>query len=283
MQTLREELSHSLYQYDAACRVIARVIKERDTALEELAKIQHIVQEGSGNNIENIGVEDNRGIYDELLTKITLLFESLTKHRKHLKRNSNLCPVGVIREFKETKSLPIHSPSAPGIMSMDIDIPNSLILTGGKDHKGVVLDLGQGKIINSLQNTPGGMEVHKKRINCGRFAVGNVVLGSADGSGSVWRLGEDGGYIYSARVEGFGKGVTGVSVHPLGNYALFTSKDATWTFTNLDTAVHLLRVGGKGNGSGSILYAIYIYIYIYNIHLVVENSILMDYLWRLVE
>ena len=40
-EVLKQELSHALYQYDAACRVIARLVKEKEqlvNALQDLSK-----------------------------------------------------------------------------------------------------------------------------------------------------------------------------------------------------------------------------------------------------
>merc|ERR1719204_1755140 len=88
LHSVRQELSHALYQPDAACRVIARVVKERDQARAELANTQQsmsIAIQGSQRGMMEV---DEAGMDDITIQRIKTKAEELSALRKKNKKAS---------------------------------------------------------------------------------------------------------------------------------------------------------------------------------------------------
>ena len=94
LQTARQELSHALYQHDAACRVIARLNKELTAAREALATLKPQTAPAPGYSNEatraqaqtqEAGDTDTQkmtGITEEIIEKLTEKANLLTAERK---------------------------------------------------------------------------------------------------------------------------------------------------------------------------------------------------------
>lgn len=115
LDTVRQQLSHSLYQHDAACRVIARLVKERDGLRHQLSQIQDQVSHSIAQDVPLAGgtVAGDIGLSSDVIEEWKTLAKSLLNQRK--KRSlEGLTPIDKIKLWKECGSFSTHSSTTPG-------------------------------------------------------------------------------------------------------------------------------------------------------------------------
>ncbi|CAG8628399.1 1194_t:CDS:2 [Funneliformis caledonium] len=247
-QQVRQELSHALYQHDAACRVIARLIKERDAAREALANVQaHIatkpLPESLATESQPMEIEEqDKGINEVVINKLNETSAVLSKNRKKRKPPPELTSVDAIKSFTQTSSIgSLHSSTKPGITCMDVDSTEQLILTGGNDKKGFILNEQDGKVISQLKG-------HTKKITDALWlgkpneeGYDTAFTASADKTIRIWQKSSK-DYKTSAILSTHTAEVTGIAVHATKDYLVSVSDDSTWAFHDIHTAQTLSKI-----------------------------------------
>lgn len=267
LQTARQELSHALYQHDASCRVIARLTKEVTAAREALATLkpqagimatQHQQQQqisaqatadGAPTPMDTstttttttttVGATEAVGLSTEVIDKLQEKATVLTKERKKRGRTvpEELATQEQLKTFRPLASHPgLHSASAPGILTLDIGgADHSRIITGGNDKTAVIFSRDTEQVVKVLKG-------HSKRVTLAVYhpeAEDVAITASPDASIRVW-------HIPTAQttllLRCHDQAVTGLSLHPTGDYVLSTSADRHWAFSDVRTGALLTKV-----------------------------------------
>jgi len=259
LQTARQELSHALYQHDAACRVIARLNKEVTAAREALATLKPQAGGGMTPMVHGTPVhgapatpshgepaaqaaaagatQEAAGMTPDIVEKLQEKATVLTKNRKQRGRTvpEELATVEAVREWAVLGSHPgLHSASVPGILAVDLAPDNARILTGGADKTATVFNKDTEQVVAALKG-------HTKKVNRVAFHREEdlVVTGSHDATVRVWSVASGAATSVLRVHEG---PVTGLSLHATGDYVLTTSTDQHWAFSDLRTGRLISKV-----------------------------------------
>ncbi|KAI8802615.1 WD40-repeat-containing domain protein [Cladochytrium replicatum] len=247
---LRQELSNSLYENDAAKRVIARLVKERDEARAALASVK--AELGNGGDAMDV---DSLG--PEVMKKIEETSAALQQMRKGLKKKTpNVVAAESVASYTPIVTIPsLHSTSPAGIVAMDVypfytghtnPALKDTILTGGKDGNILLVSWPDKSTILATAKT--GAKVNTlKWHDAGSNAAynGTFISGGADSIVRVWNSEQkDGGWNLSnvGTWKGHDMEVTSLSVHPTGDYVASAGADSKWAFWDLKSGKALSTV-----------------------------------------
>uniref|UniRef100_A0ACD5TP49 Uncharacterized protein n=1 Tax=Avena sativa TaxID=4498 RepID=A0ACD5TP49_AVESA len=205
LHTARQELSHALYQHDAACRVIARLKKERDESRGLLALAERqipasmtgaapaaVLSNGKRATEEEIGPDGKKirpGINPVMIDELMECNTMLSAQRKKRQVPPSLASIDALERYTQISSHPLHKTNKPGILSMDMHPSKDIMATGGIDTNAVLFDRPSGQILCTLAG-------HSKKITTLKFVHREelVITGSADKTVRIWQGGEEGNY-----------------------------------------------------------------------------------------
>ncbi|VWU51207.1 pre-mRNA-processing factor 19, putative [Hepatocystis sp. ex Piliocolobus tephrosceles] len=247
---VRNELSHSLYQYDAATRVIAKLLKEKNIYQEEINSLRkEILQLRNGIAID----EFELGINDDLLDKMQNIAKELLINRKK-RKVENVSSTDTWKNITNTYEFDVHSSTTPGVTCLTLNVnkqmydynddhTNHNFFSGGKDGNIYLISLNDNRVISKLQghlNKVNALVAHPTKHIC--------ISGSSDKTVRIWKGDTDTSeYVTAHTITKHKDSVTSLSLHPLENYFISSSKDSTWILHDMESSKTIKTV--KNNPS----------------------------------
>jgi pre-mRNA-processing factor 19 len=245
LDVTRQQLSLALYQHDAACRVIARVVKERDEARSALSNAEVVLSARglsvTGDASAMVTPSGGGGITEAVLAAMKDASKKLGKARKKRSIPEDLTPIESISKLAAIGSHTFHRSDKPGVLGVNAaSAAPGRLLTAGADHTAKVFDLGSEQVTSTLTG-------HSKKLTVAVWGLGgsSALTASKDGTLRVWAPGADGALAVTHTVSPHGGAEVGtVDIQPSGAYAVTSSPaKAGWAVVDLASGVVLGEYG----------------------------------------
>eukprot|EP00397_Hematodinium_sp_SG-2012_P041553 GEMP01045797.1.p1 GENE.GEMP01045797.1~~GEMP01045797.1.p1 ORF type:complete len:497 (+),score=121.17 GEMP01045797.1:137-1627(+) len=239
----REQLSHALYQHDAACRVIERLIRERDQARSQVSLLQQQLAAMQAPVQEVVPPTKEAGMTADLIARMMEVSAALTKQRKQ-RTLQGLTPHTTLANATAVVSVPLHQTTAPGILCLDLHPADpDTVLTGGVD--------GNVALFNRKQTAQTAkMAGHTKRVLHVSFHPQKpmcVLSTSMDRTCRVWTL-QGTKWRTASTIKLHQADVTDAQVHPCGDLFVTCSLDKSWAYHDMNSGQLIRHVEDQQSG-----------------------------------
>ncbi len=244
LETARQELGQALYQHDAACRVIARLIKERDDARQALAEARpsagSVPAASAAPAAPAVGameVDGASGMTPAVLGRFEANAKGLSKGRKKRQAPADQTTADAIASFSALGSAKAHS---KGHTCVDVHASEPLAATGGADGHVSLYDCATGTAKATLKG-------HTKKVyEVSLHPTKPIVLScSADKTARCWNTDGEQLHVLSTH----SGPVTACTLHSTGDYAVTASSDKSWALHDLETGSPVFVVGNGTAGA----------------------------------
>jgi pre-mRNA-processing factor 19 len=242
-------LTFLAFRYDAACRVIARVTKERDDALALVQGAESRFRSSAAAGSSAMEVDGGSaypGISMEIKTKISEIGVELLQQRKRKVVPEGLAAPETLSSFKAGKGAAADKEKSPMVRS-----PPHLTLTlSSPPHTHALLTLllmqvclaigaagltvgSESGTVSTFNPSTGSFtssikQAHDGHVTCIAQSPIGVMSGGSDGCVKLWTAG-----ACKHTFRDLGGAVVGVSVHPCGDYAAAAGESGCWAFYDL--------------------------------------------------
>ena len=244
LETARQELGQALYQHDAACRVIARLIKERDDARQALAEARPSVGAVPAASAAPAApaagameVDGASGMTPVVVGRFEANAKGLSKGRKKRQPPADQTTAEAIASFSALGSAKAHS---KGHTCVDVHASEPLAATGGADGHVSLYDCATGTAKATLKG-------HTKKVHgVSLHPTKPIVLScSADKTARCWNTDGEQLHVLSTH----SGPVTACTLHSTGDYAVTASADKSWALHDLETGSSVFVVGNGTAGA----------------------------------
>ena len=223
----REELSQTLYMHDAACRVVARLIRERDEAKAALSnleaarpstqaqqqpksmdvedtpatadnskkrdRVEGEATAAAGSEEDDLSKKSKSGITQEVIAKMVQAAGKLSKTRRKRPLPEGLASLDDLKAYSLLGKYPLHTTSGSlrGITALDLDDSSAGAGAAGQHAVTAGAD-GKFKVFDLKENkaVSDAIKAHSKAITCVKI-LGRSSDGATDqgeGQSNAWAM-----------------------------------------------------------------------------------------------